>query len=316
MSAQREPGLTKLVPSSIPSHGTGAGFGASRSRFHWLLITPALVILACITLLPIIYLIVTSLTPLSLTNPASTWTFAKPMGNYVLLASDARLHQSLWTQAKLSLATVALQMLLGLGAALLVHREKRAPDALRALFIVPMVLPPIVVAIIWKVLYSPDISPAWWLFHRLGMTVPAPTTDASAALTAIIVADSWEWFPFTMLIILAALKTLPEEMVEAAHVDGANAWQMFGFITLPHIRHALLVAGLFRLIDSIKAFPLIYIMTDGGPGTVTEVTNYYTFTQAFGFSYIGYSSAITVVLVLIVVLLSITIVQTIESHPA
>ncbi len=304
------PGVTEELALGLDGNGDFDG----RRRFYLLLLVPVLAILAGVTLLPICYLVVTSLTPLSLTNPLSAWNFSHPAGNYILLATDARLHQSLWTQAKLSIATVALQMLIGLGAALLVHRETRRPDLLRTLFLVPMVLPPIVVAIIWKVLYSPDISPFWWLFHTLGLAVPAPTTSAATALTAIVVADTWEWFPFTMLIILAALKTLPEEMVEAAHVDGASRWQMFLFVTLPHIRHALLVAGLFRLIDSIKAFPLIYILTEGGPGNVTEVTNYYTFTQAFGFSYIGYSSAITVLLVLLVIALSVAIVRIVEGR--
>jgi multiple sugar transport system permease protein len=138
----------------------------------------------------------------------------------------------------------------------------------------------------------------------LGWNVPALITHADWALTAIIIADTWEWFPFTMLMILAALQMMPEEHVEAARVDGATAWQTTWHITLPYLKGVLLVAGLFRLIDSIKAFPLIYILTDGGPGTVTEVTNYYSFVQAFNFSYLGYSSAITVVLVAITAFLS------------
>ena len=118
-----------------------------------------------------------------------------------------------------------------------------------------------------------------------------------AALMAIIIADIWEWFPFVMLMILAALQMMPEEYLDAAKIDGANAWQTTVYITLPYLKGVLLVAGLFRLVDSIKAFPLIFILTDGGPGTVTEVTNFYSYMQAFNFSYLGYSSAITVVLV-------------------
>ena len=172
-----------------------------------------------------------------------------------------------------------------------------------------MVLPPIVVAIIWKVLYTPDISPFWWIFTALGWDVPALITDANWALTAIIIADTWEWFPFTMLMILAALQMMPDEYLEAARIDGASVWQMTWHVVLPQLRGVLLVAALFRLIDSIKAFPLIYILTDGGPGSLTEVTNYYSFIQAFNFSYLGYSSAITVVLVLITVGLSALIIR-------
>jgi multiple sugar transport system permease protein len=129
-------------------------------------------------------------------------------------------------------------------------------------------------------------------------------TEPRYALLAIVIADVWEWFPFTMLMILAGLQMLPDEQVDAARIDGAGPWQLTRHIVLPFLRGVLLVAGLFRFVDSIKAFPLIFILTDGGPGTVTEVTNYYSYIQAFNFSYLGYSSAITVILVAATALLS------------
>jgi multiple sugar transport system permease protein len=159
------------------------------------------------------------------------------------------------------------------------------------------------------VLYTPDISPLHWAAAALGFDVPALITHPDWALLAIIVADTWEWFPFTMLMILAALQMMPEEYVDAAKIDGASVFQMTLYVTLPYLRGVLLVAGLFRLIDSIKAFPLIFILTDGGPGTLTEVTNYYSYIQAFNFSFLGYSSAITVILVAITVLLSWSIIR-------
>ncbi|HMN87290.1 MAG TPA: sugar ABC transporter permease [Bauldia sp.] len=289
-------------------------FDEHRRHFFWKMLGPVLVFLAVIFVLPVLYLTVTSLTPLTLTNPATSWNFSRPFGNYALLLTDTRLHESLWTQAVLSFWTVGLQLLIGLGAALLVNGRPGSSDALRTVLIIPMVLPPIVVAIIWKVIYSPDISPLWWIFNHFGWVMPAPITDARLALWSIIIADTWEWFPFTMLILLAALKMMPGDWIEAAKVDGASRWQLFRFIILPYLRSALLVAGLFRLIDSIKAFPLIYILTEGGPGTATEVTNYYTFTQAFGFSYIGYSSAVTIVLVLIVGVLSFVVINLTEAR--
>jgi multiple sugar transport system permease protein len=107
-----------------------------------------------------------------------------------------------------------------------------------------------------------------------------------------------------MLIILAALQMVPREPLEAAQVDGASRLQLFWFIELPFIRPAIVVAALFRLIDSIKAFPLIYVLTSGGPGTSTQVTNYYAFTQAFNYAYWGYASAIAIMLTLGVFVLS------------
>ncbi len=290
---------TRIGPGRVTTAIRG-----QRQRFYWWMLGPALAVLLAVTLAPTLFLIVASLTPLDLTRPETMWNFARPLENYRLLVEDKRLLGSLWTQAKLSFWTVSLQLIIGLGFALLLNMRSSLLRALRTVFLVPMVLPPIVVAIIWKVLYTPDISPFHQALQAMGWPVPSLITDAGWALTAIIIADTWEWFPFTMLMILAALQMMPEEHVDAARVDGASAWQLTYYVTLPYLKGVLLVAGLFRLIDSIKAFPLIYILTDGGPGSVTEVTNYYSFLQAFNFSYLGYSSAITVVLVGLTVVLS------------
>ncbi len=280
-----------------------------RRRFLVWCLAPTLGVLMAVTLLPILYLVATSFTPLDPTNPATAWNFSRPLLNYRLMLSDGRFGNSLWVQAKLSFWTVGLQMLIGIGFALLLNLRSGMLKALRTLFLVPMVLPPIVVGIIWKVLYTPDISPAFWAFKALGWKVATPITSATWALPSIILADTWEWFPLTMLMVLAALQTVPEEILDAARVDGARSWQATLYVVLPYVRGTLMVAGLFRLIDSIKAFPLIYLLTDGGPGSVTEVTNYYAFEQAFNFSYVGYASAITVVLVTVSLALSWLIVR-------
>jgi multiple sugar transport system permease protein len=161
-----------------------------------------------------------------------------------------------------------------------------------------------VVAVIWKLIYTPDISPIYQAARVLGFAFPSMTTHVDFALWSIVIADTWEWAPFTFLMVLAALQTLPAEYVEAARMDGADAWRVFGHIVLPYIAPVLVVCTLFRLIDSIKAFPLIYILTNGGPGTATEVTNYYAFVESFNFSYWGYGSAIATLMVAGVLLLS------------
>ncbi|HEY6982037.1 sugar ABC transporter permease [Reyranella sp.] len=283
--------------------------GRRQRRFFIYCVAPSLAVLAIITLLPSLYLLVTSFTPLNLTRPETQWDFSHPWQSYRELLADGRLANSVWVQVKLSFWTVSLQLLIGLGLALLLNVKSRLLEALRTVFLIPMVLPPIVVAIIWKVIYTPDISPMHGIFRALGWNVPALITDPQWALTSIIVADTWEWFPFTMLMVLASLQMMPQELLDAARVDGASPWQLTRHVTLPFIKGVLLVAGLFRLIDSIKAFPLIFILTDGGPGNVTEVTNYYSFLQAFNFSYLGFSSAITVALLGATVVLSWVIIR-------
>lgn len=285
------------------------GIERAKARFYMLCLAPSLAVLAIITLAPAVFLIVSGFTPLDLTRPDTVGDFSRPLQNYRYMLEDGRLANSVWVQFKLSFWSVLLQLLIGFALALLLNSRSRLLEALRTVFLIPMVLPPIVVAIIWKVIYTPDISPMHWGLATLGVPIPSLITDPDWALTAIIIADTWQWFPFTMLMTLAALQMMPQEMIDAARVDGATPWQMTWHVTLPFLRGVLLVACLFRLIDSIKAFPLIYILTDGGPGSVTEVTNYYSFQQAFNFSLLGYSSAITTVLLIASVLMSWAIIR-------
>ncbi|MDA7418310.1 sugar ABC transporter permease [Xenophilus arseniciresistens] len=267
-------------------------------------LAPSLVVLLLITLLPALALFTASLTPLSLTDPAGTFRFDDPLVNYRQLLSDERFTDSVGTQLKLSAASVALQLGVGLGLALLLNGRSKALGAMRTVFLIPMVLPPIVVALIWKIMFTPDVSPLHRALEAVGAPVRSLIANPDTALWAIALADTWQWFPFTMLMVLAALQMIPEEPLEAARLDGANRWQLLRFIVFAHIRPVLVVCGLFRLIDSFKAFPLIYVLTDGGPGTVTEVSNYYGFIQAFNFSYWGYGSAIAMVILAGVFVLS------------
>jgi multiple sugar transport system permease protein len=275
-----------------------------RRRFVRWALAPSLVLLLLVAGLPTLFLLVTSLTPGSLVNPGSLSDYSEPLRNYKLLGSDERFIGSLWVQARLSLYSVVLQVLLGTALALLVHAVHDRWQSLRNLFVIPMVLPPIVVAVIWKLVYTPDISPIYHAAKALGIALPALTTHVDFALAAIVIADTWEWAPFTFLMVLASLQTLPAEYVEAARMDGADAWRVFGHIVLPYIAPVLLVCTLFRVIDSIKAFPLIFLLTGGGPGSVTEVTNYYSYLVAFNFGELGYSSAITVVLLIATIVVS------------
>lgn len=275
-----------------------------RRRFLRLVLAPSVLVLLLVAGLPTLFLLATSLTPAMLVNPGSLSDFSEPLRNYKLLAGDERFLNSLLVQARLSLYSVTLQVLLGTALALLVNASQGRWQALRHLFVIPMVLPPIVVAVIWKLVYTPDISPLHHAAKALGWALPALTTHVDFALGAIVLADTWEWAPFTFLMVLAALQGLPAEYVEAARMDGADALRVFGHVVLPWIAPVLLVCTLFRLIDSIKAFPLIFLLTGGGPGSVTEVTNYYAYLLGFSQGELGYSSAVTVVLLAATVLIS------------
>ena len=277
----------------------------TRQRNAYLLgLTPSLVVLIALTLVPAVALVITSLTPFSLTQPQTSFNFAQPLQNYQQLLHDDRFLHSLVTQIKLSLVSVFFQVLIGLLLALLLNGRTWILQGARTLLLIPMVLPPIIVALIWKIIYTPDISPLHQVLEMLGYPLDSLLANPSTALWAVAVADIWQWFPFTMLMVLAALQMIPSEPQEAASLDGARSFNIFRFIVFPYLKPVLAVCVLFRLIDSFKAFPLIYVLTDGGPGSVTEVTNYYGFIQAFNFSWWGYGSAIAVVILVGVFVLS------------
>jgi len=287
---------------------TGRGLiDADRRSFDRWALAPSLIVLLVIAGLPALYLLVTSLTPFQLVDPGSSTNFTAPLRNYRLLPGDPRFVNSLLVQAKLSFWGVLFQVLLGMLLALLLHTQARFVEIARTFFLIPMVLPPIVVAVIWKLIYTPDISPIYYAASLLHVAMPSLTSSVDFALTAIVIADTWEWLPFTFLMVLAALQTLPEEYSEAALVDGANPIQIFYYVTLPFITPILVISAMFRLIDSVKAFPLIFLLTGGGPGSVTEVTNYYAYLLAFDFNEIGYSSAVTIVMLLLVVVFSLAV---------
>ncbi|MEJ8845611.1 sugar ABC transporter permease [Variovorax rhizosphaerae] len=290
--------------SAIAVGRTGNSWEAERKRAFLIGLSPSLLVLLAITLVPAAALLVASLTPLSLTDPANTFRFDDPLGNYRHLLEDQRFLASIAVQLKLSIVSVALQLGVGLGLALLLNGRSKVLGATRTVFLIPMVLPPIVVALIWKIIYTPDVSPLHRVLDAVGLPVRSLIANPDTALWALTVADTWQWFPFTMLMVLASLQMIPDDPIEAASLDGANRWQLFRYIVFPYIRPVLLVCGLFRLIDSFKAFPLIYVLTNGGPGSVTEVTNYYGFIQAFNFSYWGYASAIAMVILAGVFMLS------------
>ncbi len=274
---------------------------------------PALVVLTGVTVLPIIFLLAVSLTPFDLARP-ETWTdFSRPFAGYQRVMHDARFANSLGVQAKLSVATVTLQLGLGLLGALLLNVRTRISTLARALLLVPMVLPPIVGAIVWKVLFAPEISPINWLLGLLHLPQPAWLAQPGLALISIIIADVWQWLPFPLLAVLAALQMIPLELNDAARVDGASSLQIFWHVTVPFIRPTIFVVALFRMIDSLKAFPLIFVMTEGGPGTATEATNYYAYLQGFSFGFIGYSSGMALIMLAMTFALSIVIVRRLDK---
>lgn len=225
-------------------------------------------------------------------------------GNFARLRRDPRFIASMRVQAVLSIATIAVQIPLGTAAALAVEQLGPRLQRFRGLLMAPFVVPYLVVALIWLTLFTPTLSPLNALLNELGVRGPEWFSSGSTALAAIVIADAWASFPLIFIVILAGLNGIPPQLYEAAATDGASQWQRIGWITLPMLRPALLLALLLRLIESFKHFPLIFVMTAGGPGRATEVPNYYAYLQGLLFGDIGYASAMALGLFGFTVILS------------
>ena len=232
----------------------------------------------------------------------TNWDFG--FKNFVRIASDKRFMQSVYAMSVLSFFGVAAQVLIGAAIAVGLSKIVGKWRIGRMLFLLPYAVPHVAVALIWLSLFTPTMSPINAFFDLFGITVPSFLTTQHGALFAIVVADTWTSFPFAMLIILAALQGISPDLEEAAALDGASRVQSFFYITLPLLVPAFLMVTLFRFIDSLKHFPLIFVMTKGGPGRTTQATNYYGYIQTFQNSNVAYGAAIAVTLFIVAAVIS------------
>lgn len=232
------------------------------------------------------------------------WGRGFGLENFIRMAEDRRFIASISVMLMLSVFGVIFQV--ALGTLIAVGLEKIVPKwrFMRGIFVVPFVVPAVAVALIWLSLFTPTLSPINAFFDIFGITVPAFLTTQYGAIVAIVIADTWASYPFVMLLILAALQGISGDLDEAASIDGATKMQIFRRITLPLLKPALLMVALFRFIETLKHFPLIFVMTNGGPGRSTQATNYYAYIQTFQSSNVSYGAAIAVFLFLFAAVIS------------
>jgi multiple sugar transport system permease protein len=265
----------------------------------YLLLLPALLALAAVSLYPIFYGVRASL---------HKYRYGLDMGsagtqNYTNVYHDPVFWQAIETTAKFVAIAVSIETVLGLGLALLVARELRGSSLIRVTLILPMTIAPVVVGVIWRLLYASDIGVVNPLFQHLGLGVPNVLDHGTSAFLGVVAVDTWEWTPLLFLIILAGLTSLPQDPLEAAQVDGATRWQTFVHHTLPLLRPVLLVAIVLRTIDAVGTFDQIYVLTKGGPGTATQLISTYSYNTAFLFTQYGQAMAMLITLLVFLLLL-------------
>jgi multiple sugar transport system permease protein len=207
-----------------------------------------------------------------------------------------------------ALATL-LQLVLGVALALVLNRPFRGKGLVRSIFLLPMVATPVAIALVWMMMFNPTLGVMNYLVGLVGLGPYRWVSNAAVVVPALAVVDTWEWTPLITLITLAGLATLPLEPYESAMIDGASAWQMFWRITLPLLRPTIIVALLFRAIDCLKTFDIIYVMTQGGPGFASETLNVYTFQVGLFYFHIGYASSLLVILFALVLGVSLLLIK-------
>lgn len=290
-----------------------AGAGARRAHdlFPFVFLAPCVVLLLALTVYPLLYVVRISLYRLT---PAGE-TFVG-WEHFLRLARDPFFWRALGQTLIFAVGSLTLEFLLGLSLALLLHSQIRGRSLWRALFLLPMILPPVVVGVIWRLIYNPNFGVLNGALALLGADVSRLTwlADPSVALLAIIAVDVWEWTPFVFLILLAGLQAIPEEPYEAARIDGSSAWQTFVHITLPLLAPAILVALLLRTLDLLRLFDLVFILTQGGPGFATETISLYIYKTAFRFYDFGYAAAMSFVLLAVTLALSHFYIRTLQRR--
>jgi len=233
--------------------------------------------------------------------------------NFISILNDATFFNALYLTAILVVATVGTELLLGLALALLLNREFKGVGLVTTALLMPMMMAPIVVGLMWKFMYNYDFGIFQYLLTSVGMPKMLFLGSGSLALPSIIATDVWQWSPFMMLILLAGLRSLPRGPFEAAMMDGASRVRVFANITLPLLKPVALIAVLLRAIDSFRMFDQVFIMTRGGPGISTEVLSMHTYLRAFAYYYVGYATAIALIMLYAISVIATPLIKQIEN---
>jgi multiple sugar transport system permease protein len=245
------------------------------------------------------------------------WLGQKFVGleNYRDLVTDPVAFNSLLTSLIFVAVTTPAEVALGLAMALTLNRSFRGRGWLRAIVLIPWAIPTVVASQMWRFIFNDRYGLFnFVLFGTATERYWAPLAEVNWALIAVMIADIWKTSSFAGLVILAGLQVIPEDLYEAASIDGATSWQKFRHVTLPMIRPALLIALLFRTIDALKVFDLVFVMTQGGPADATNVLQFYGYKKTFAEGMIGYGSAIAVAVFAVSVLLSIIYIRLLRER--
>lgn len=231
------------------------------------------------------------------------------LDNFISILFDERfIHSILLTSKYVSMA-VSLEFLIGFGFALLLNREMKGIGLFRTFFLLPLAIMPVVVGLTYRIILNYKAGPVNYLFTLLGMEPQQWLSKSYLALLSVVIVDIWRWSPVTMLLLAAALKSLPNELYEAGRIDGGGTLTLFSHITLPLLKPVILVVLLMRLIGTYRVFDIIFMLTEGGPGTSTESISFYIFQLAFRRWQLGKAAVTSFYFLLIIIAFAVVMIK-------
>ena len=293
--------MSTIIHANPAAADTGSLPGQElRPRSYWPFVLPALIVVLAVIVFPWVFTIWMSLNEWKVGSPT---TFVG-LANYLRLPTDERFIEAIGHTLIYTVLSVLLPLIFGTLAAVIFHAQFPFRGFLRAVFIMPMMATPVAVALIWTMMFHPQLGVLNYLLSLIGIPPQLWVFHPATVIPSLVLVETWHWTPLVMLIVLGGIAAIPTEPYESAQIDGATHWQMFRYITLPLITPFLFIAAMIRTIDAVKSFDTIFAITQGGPGSASETINLYLYSVAFVYYDLGYGSAIAVVFFALIVALA------------
>ena len=276
----------------------------TETRDAWIMMAPAIIMLLIIAVYPVLRTVWLSIHEMVLTDPGSGYPFIG-LENYINIFKDERALDSILFTLKFTVTTVFFELIIGFTAALVMNKAFRGKGLVRAAILIPWAIPTSVSALMWKFIYNDQYGLFNDILYKLGIidSYQAWLSTADGSFMALVITDVWKTAPYMALLILAGLQMIPEDLYEAAKIDGANVFQRFRYVTLPNVKGTVLVALLFRTLDAFRVYDLVSVMTGGANNT--ESVSLYAYNNLMKFLDFGYGSALAVIVFVIVFIISL-----------